>query len=73
MTDRLKQCFLRVLGPWPEPQEAEYGAGRWDSIMHMELVAEIELEFDIMMSTDEIIDLSSWAKAVEMLGKHLEG
>ena len=34
----------------------------WDSVGHMGLVAAIEDAFDIMMDTDDIIDLSSYER-----------
>lgn len=40
---------------------------RWDSVGHMGLVAAIEDAFDIMMDTDDIIDLSSFEKGKEIL------
>ena len=42
----------------------------WDSISHMALVAAIEDSFGIMLDTDEIIDMSTVAKAKEILKKH---
>jgi acyl carrier protein len=42
----------------------------WDSLGHMALVAELELVFDIMLDTDDILDLSSVAKAKEILSKY---
>lgn len=39
----------------------------WDSVGHMTLVANIEDAFDIMMETDDIIDLSSYEKGKEIL------
>lgn len=39
----------------------------WDSVGHMGLVAAIEDAFDIMMDTDDIIDLSSFEKGKEIL------
>lgn len=42
----------------------------WDSVGHMGLVAAIEDEFDIMMDTDDIIDLSSYEKGIEILKKY---
>lgn len=39
----------------------------WDSVGHMTLVANIEDSFDIMMETDDIIDLSSYEKGIEIL------
>ncbi len=40
---------------------------QWDSVGHMGLVAAIEDAFDIMMDTDDIIDLSSFEKGMEIL------
>lgn len=43
----------------------------WDSVGHMTLVAALEDAFDIMMETDDIIDLSSYEKGIEILkGKY---
>lgn len=42
----------------------------WDSVGHMGLVAALEDAFDIMMDTDDIIDLSSYEKGKEILGKY---
>jgi acyl carrier protein len=44
----------------------------WDSVGHMSLVAALEQEFDIMMETDDIIDLSSFEKGMEILSKNYE-
>ena len=38
----------------------------WDSVGHMGLIAAIEDAFDIMMDTDDIIDLSSYEKGKEI-------
>lgn len=42
----------------------------WDSVGHMGLVAAIEDAFDIMMDTDDIIDLSSYEKGKEILASN---
>lgn len=42
----------------------------WDSVGHMGLIAAIEDTFDIMMDTDDIIDLSSYEKGKEILEKN---
>ncbi len=39
----------------------------WDSVGHMGLIAALEDAFDIMMDTDDIIDLSSYEKGMEIL------
>ncbi len=52
-------------------EDLEYqGIPEWDSVGHMGLVACIEDAFDIMMDTDDIIDLSSFQKGIEILAKY---
>ncbi|MBP3197590.1 MAG: acyl carrier protein [Butyrivibrio sp.] len=41
----------------------------WDSVGHMSLVAALEDAFDIMMDTDDIIELNSYEKGKEILAK----
>ena len=43
---------------------------QWDSVAHMQLVAALETEFDIMMETEDVIGLSSFPKAREILQKY---
>lgn len=43
---------------------------QWDSTAHMLLIAELENSFQLMLDTDDIIDMSSVAKAREILAKH---
>lgn len=43
------------------------GVELWDSVGHMTLVAALEDAFDIMMETDDIIDLSSYEKGIAIL------
>jgi acyl carrier protein len=43
---------------------------RWDSLAHMAIVAELEDRLGIMLDTDDVIDLSSFEKAIEILGKY---
>ncbi|MCX4473438.1 hypothetical protein C5N14_19170 [Micromonospora sp. MW-13] len=46
------------------------GVEQWDSLAHMSLVAAIEDEFGVMLDTDEVIDLSSFERARQILEKH---
>ena len=39
----------------------------WDSVGHMTLVANLEDAFDIMMETDDIINLSSYEEGQRIL------
>jgi len=42
----------------------------WDSISHMVLISEIEDTFDISLDTEDVIDMSSVAKAKEIIQKY---
>ena len=44
----------------------------WDSVGHMGLIAALEDAFDIMMDTDDIIDLNSYEKGMEILSKNYD-
>ncbi len=46
------------------------GIPQWDSVAHMTLIAAIEDEYGIMLDTDDIIDMSSFAKAKTILAKY---
>jgi acyl carrier protein len=43
---------------------------RWDSVRHMKLIAQLEAAFDIMLDTDDIIDMSSYHEAERIVAKH---
>jgi acyl carrier protein len=46
----------------------------WDSLGHMAIVAELEDAFGILMETDDIVDMSSFGRALEILSKYgIEG
>jgi len=42
----------------------------WDSVAHMALIASLDSDFDIMLDTDDVLDLSSYPKAREILRKY---
>ena len=48
------------------------GVANWDSVGHMGLVAALEDAFDIMMDTDDIIDMNSYEKGKEILTKNYQ-
>lgn len=43
---------------------------QWDSVAHMALIAELESAFNVMLDTDEILDLSSVTMAKQILTRH---
>lgn len=71
--DLLRQAFARSLNVPLETitDDLAYNTIReWDSVAHMALVVEIESTFNIMFDTDDIIDMSSFAKAVDIVAKY---
>lgn len=71
--DKLRSVFHQV---FDVPSDVDVDAlryrefPRWDSVAHMQLVASIEAAFDLMLDTDDVIALSSFAKARELLRKY---
>ena len=48
----------------------KYGTRKWDSIAHMVLVGALESEFNIMIDTEDVIAMSSFDKAKEIVTKY---
>jgi acyl carrier protein len=42
----------------------------WNSVGHMMLVAGLEQAFDCMLEMDDILDMSSYEKVVEIMAKY---
>ena len=42
----------------------------WDSVAHMALISALDETFDIMLDTEDVIDMSSYLKAREILAKY---
>jgi acyl carrier protein len=72
-TDRLQKAFVDGLGL---PKDTNFTAlaygvdEKWDSVGHMQLVAELEGAFDIMLDTQDVIAMSSYPVAIEILKKY---
>lgn len=72
-TTKLTQAFVTALAIPAEQVVLELGYGQikeWDSTAHMILIAELENVFDVMLDTDDIIDMSSYDKARQILTKY---
>jgi acyl carrier protein len=70
---KLLAVFQDVLNLAEAPNRAELKYNEfkgWDSVAHMTLVAAIEETFDIMMETDDILGMSDFEQAIEVLKRH---
>lgn len=73
MENKLRKIFAETLNISEEQvtDGLEYNSiPEWDSISHMALIATLDDEFNIMMETEDVIDLSSFSKAKEILSKY---
>ena len=73
MEAKLQQTFSESLGvPFSSVNdELTYSnLPEWDSVGHMALIAAIEEAFDIMIDAEDVIDMSSVEKAIEILQKY---
>lgn len=71
--DRLQQAFVTALG-LPEGYDVsglEYRSiVEWDSLAHLTLVTTIEMTFDVMLDTTDVLGLSSFSASVDILKRH---
>lgn len=70
---KLAKVFIQSLGLPPnfDVSGLEYSKHKnWDSVAHMQLVAAIERDFEVMLETDDVIGMSSFEVAQEILKKH---
>ena len=70
---KLVNSFHEALGiqvSFIEDSLSYQGVPEWDSISHMILISQLEEDFNVSFETDDVIDMSSFAKAKEILTKH---
>lgn len=72
-SEKLVQSFVNALNIESQQvtDDLSYNEiAEWDSTAHMILIAELEDQFDVMLDTDDIIDMSSVAQAKKILTKY---
>ena len=70
---QLEQIFSDALGIELEQVSdalSYQGIPQWDSVAHMGLIAQLEDHYGVLLDTDDIIDMSSVAKARQILAKY---
>jgi acyl carrier protein len=71
--EKLKNAFVVALGVslGDDFESMAYGqTAGWDSVAHMALVNQIESAFEIMLPTDDVIAMSSFQKAKEIVARN---
>ena len=72
-SERLRNVFVRALDipPGIEIERLEYRRYTgWDSVGHMRMIAALETEFGILLETEQILDLNSFNRGLEILKAH---
>ncbi|MDT3664224.1 MAG: acyl carrier protein [Anaerobiospirillum sp.] len=67
---KLQDSFVRVLDldPTQVNDDLKYqGVPQWDSIAHMDLIDDLENVFGVSFETEQILGMSSYARAREIL------
>lgn len=71
--EQLHDAFLLALD-LPSDTDVESLAynehDHWDSVGHMVLIAELESRFNVALDTDDVVEMSSYAIAVEILRRY---
>lgn len=70
--EKYNAAFVESFGVTEDqlPGLAYQAIDAWDSVGHMQLIAALEEEFDIMFDTDDIIDFNSYEKGKEFMVKY---
>ncbi|MBB6505235.1 acyl carrier protein [Sphingomonas endophytica] len=71
--EKINQAFKDAIGIDPAKSAAPLAYNEtpgWDSVAHMALVAGLETQFDCMLDMDDVLDMSSYDKVVEIMAKY---
>jgi acyl carrier protein len=72
-SEQVREAFAKALDLPPDFDVEALEIGKdphWDSIGHMALVAELEAQFGIMLETDDIVAMSSYAASIQVLRRY---
>ena len=73
--EKMKSIFAEVFGidEGTIVDDLAYASiAQWDSVAHMAMVAEVEDQFDIMLDTDDITEMSTFQISVDIVSRVLE-
>lgn len=76
IANRVRELLAQVLDVRPADIGPGFGTGaaaNWTSINHLMLISQLESEFGVVFSNQEIRDLDSYSAIVDLLGRRLDG
>lgn len=72
---RVREVLAQVLDLAPAeigPELSTATSGAWTSLNHLMLISQLENEFGVVFSNQEIKDLTSFPSILEILGRRLD-
>jgi acyl carrier protein len=75
VSGRIREIMAQVLDLSPEAIDRNLStatSSAWTSLNHLMLVSQLESEFGVVFSNQEIKELSSFPAIVEILGRRLD-
>lgn len=68
MEERILEVMRRVLEtPDADKETSQANCEKWDSMHHLNLIVELEDEFDLEFEPEEIADMKSFSKVKEII------
>lgn len=71
--EKYNNAFVQVFGTKVEDLNDSYGketVDEWDSVHQLSLIALLEEAFDIMFDPEDIMEMTSYEKGRNLLGKY---
>ena len=70
----LKKIFISSLGLKKNINfnKLKYGDRNWDSVAHMQLIVQIEKKLKISIDAEDVVDMSSFKKAISIIDKYVD-
>jgi len=72
---RVRELLAQVLDVPPDSIGPEFSAtssGAWSSLNHLMLISQLESEFGVVFSNQEIRELTSFTAIVDTIGRRLD-
>lgn len=71
--EKYNTAFIEVFGVTGDVLNEDFSkenVGEWDSIHQLNIISILEESFDVMLEPEEIMELTSYGKGIEILNKY---
>lgn len=67
MKERILKIISQVLKTEVDENASQKTISQWDSLHHLNLIIELEVEFDVSFEPEEIAEMKSFSKIEELI------